>query len=449
MPGGPPMQRWLAGPNPKLAGNDGGYLTPEKILPLVKDGTIPVASINENVGHILHTIFQSGLFDHPHTGGIPIDTAAQRAVTRKAADEGIVLLKNDHAVLPLDTTKLHSIAVIGPSAATARIGGGGSGLVFAKDVVSPLDGIKTRAGSLTVRYALGVPMQGEETPNDNHQQQIDEAVAAAKASDVALVFVGYSWKLETEGKDRPNMDLPAGQDELIQAVAAANKNTIVILNAGDSVDLTRWIDHVPALLDAWYGGEEGGNAIADVLFGDTNPSGHLPFTFLRKLQDSPSYGNYPGENLHVNYAEGIYVGYRYFDKHPDTTPLFPFGYGLSYTHFAFSDLHAPKSMTGDTPATVSVTVRNTGDRKGAEVVQLYIGDPSATIDRPIRELKGFERVELSPGESKTVTFPIDRRALSFYSTDQHAWTAQPGKFDISVGCSSRDLPLHATFTLEK
>lgn len=449
MPGGPPMQRWIAGPNPKLAGNDGGYLTPEKILPLVKDGTIPVANIDDNVSHILHTIFQSGLFDHPHAGGIPIDTAAQRAVTRKAADEGIVLLKNDHSVLPLDTTSLHSIAVIGPAAATARIGGGGSGLVFAKDVVSPLDGIKARASSLNVRYALGVPMQGEEAPTDNQQRQIAEAVAAAKASDVALVFVGYSWKLETEGKDRPNMDLPTGQDELIQAVAAANKNTIVVLNAGDSADLTRWIDHVPALLDAWYGGEEGGNAIADVLFGDTNPSGHLPFTFLRKLQDSPSYGNYPGENLHVNYAEGIYVGYRYLDKHPDTIPLFPFGYGLSYTHFAITGLHAPKSMTGDESATVSVMVRNTGTRKGAEVVQLYIGDPSATIDRPIRELKGFERVELSPGESRTVTFPIDRRALSFYSTDQHAWTAQPGKFDISVGSSSRDLPLHATFTLEK
>jgi beta-glucosidase len=452
MPGGPPMQRWIAGPNPKQAGNDGGYLTPERVLPLVKDGTIPAANVDENVGRILTVIFESGLFDHPHAGGIPIDTEAQRAVTRKAADEGIVLLKNDNAVLPLDTEKLHLIAVIGPSAAVARIGGGGSGLVFAKGVVSPLDGIKTRAGKVTVRYALGVAMQVEEGAEDtpaSRQKLIEEAVAAAKASDVALVFVGYSWKLETEGKDRPNMDLPAGQDELIRAVAAVNKKTIVVFNAGDSVTLTKWIDSVAGLVDAWYGGEEGGNAIADVLFGDVNPSGKLPFTFLRKLEDSPSYGNYPGENLHVNYADGIYVGYRYFDKHPETTPLYPFGYGLSYTSFTLSKLQLPKTMSGDRMATVSVTVRNTGTRKGADVVQMYIGDPGAPVDRPIRELKGFERVELSPGESKTISFQIDRRALSFYSTEHHAWTAQPGQFDVSVGSSSRDLPLHGSFTLEK
>jgi beta-glucosidase len=452
MPGGPPMQRWIAGPDPKQAGNDGGYLTPDKILPLVKSGKIPVANIDDNAGRILTVIFESGLFDHPHSGGVAIDTAEQRAVTRKAADEGIVLLKNENAILPLNTTKLHSIAVIGPGAATARSGGGGSGLVFATGVVSPLDGIRMRAGSVTVNYALGVDMQGEESAFDTaeaRQKLIGEAVAAAQQSDVALVFVGYSSKLETEGKDRPNMNLPAGQDDLIQAVVAANKKTIVIFNAGDSVDFTTWIDSVPALVDAWYGGEEGGNAIADVLFGDVNPSGKLPFTFLRKLKDSPSFGNYPGENLHVKYAEGIYVGYRYFDKHPETKPLYPFGYGLSYTSFALSRLELPKSMSGDATATVSATVRNTGDRKGAEVVQMYIADPSATIDRPLRELKGFERVELSPGESKTIRFTIDRHALSFYSTDQHAWMAQPGKFDVSIGTSSRDLPLHGTFTLEK
>jgi len=452
MPGGPPMQRWIAGPNPKQAGNDGGYLTPEKVLPLVKDGTIPVANVDANVSRILTVIFESGLFDHPHAGGVAIDTAEQRAVARKAADEGIVLLKNEHALLPLSSANLHSIAVIGPSAATARIGGGGSGLVFAKGVVSPLDGIKARAGSIAVNYALGVAMQGEEGAADtaeSRQKLVDEAVAAAKESDIALVFVGYSSKLETEGKDRPNMDLPQGQDDLIQAVAAANKKTIVIFNAGDSVDLTKWIDSIPAVVDAWYGGEEGGNAVADVLFGDVNPSGKLPFTFLRKLQDSPSYGNYPGENLHVKYAEGIYVGYRYFDKHADTKPLYPFGYGLSYTSFALSKLQAPRSISGDATATVSVTVRNTGDRKGAEVVQMYIGDPSATVDRPVRELKGFERVELSPGESKTISFQIDRRALSFYSTEHHAWMAQPGKFEVSVGTSSRDLPLHGAFSLEK
>ena len=214
----------------------------------------------------------------------------------------MVLLKNDGNILPLDTAKLHSIAVIGPNAATARIGGGGSGLVYAKNVVSPLDGIRTRAGSVKINYALGVGMPGEKPEQDTpeaRQKLLDEAVAAAKSSDVALVFAGYSWKFETEGKDRPNMDLPAGQDELIQAVVAANPKTIVILNNGDPVDLTRWIDRVPALLDAWYPGEEAGNAVADLLFGDANPCGKLPFTFIRKLADSPSSANYPGTNLHV------------------------------------------------------------------------------------------------------------------------------------------------------
>jgi beta-glucosidase len=452
MPGGPPMQRWLARPNSKDAGNDGGYLVADKVLPLVKNGTIPMANVDNNVSRILTVIFESGIFDHPHAGGVAIDTPAQRAVTRKAADEGMVLLKNEGHVLPLELAKLHSIAVIGPNAATARVGGGGSGLVFNKDVVSALDGIKNHAGGVAVHYALGVSSPGEEPAGSTaatRKQLLDEAVAAAKDSDVALVFVGYAWKLETEGKDKPSMDLPEGQDELIRAVAAVNKKTIVIFNSGSSVGLTKWIDQVPGVVDAWYGGEEGGNAVADLVFGDINPSGKLPFTFLRRIEDSPSYGNYPGVNLKVKYAEGIYVGYRYFDKHTDIAPLFPFGFGLSYTTFAYSDLQFPKSMSGDAPATVSAVVKNTGTRKGAEVVEMYIADPSAPVDRPLHELKGFERVELGPGESKTVTFQVDRRALSYYSTASHSWTAQPGRFEVLVGASSRELPLHGFFDLSK
>ena len=437
MPGGPAMQRWLKGSNPKLAGNDGGYLMPDKVLPLLKSGAIPEADINRNAGRILTVIFESGLYDHPHLGGMPIDTPAQRAVALQAALEGVVLLKNEGSILPLTPSTVHSIAVIGPSAATARVGGGGSGLVFAKGVVTPLDGIRKRAGAITVDYALGVAMQGEEQPDatsESRHKLIDEAVAVAKSSDVAVIFAGYSWKLETEGKDRPNMDLPAGQDDLIQAVAAVNKKTIVILNAGDSVKLTHWIDQVPGVVDAWYSGEEGGTAIANLIFGDANPSGKLPFTFLRKLEDSPSFGNYPGTDLHVKYAEGIYVGYRYFDKHTDTT-------------FALSDLQLPQTTVQGDGAIVTATVRNTGQRRGAEVVQLYLADPSAPVDRPIRELKGFERVELAPGESKVVRFALDRRSFSFYSTATHAWTAQPGRFDVYVGTSSRDLPLHRPFEL--
>ncbi len=450
MPGGPPMQRWLARPGTQEAGNDCGYLVPANVIPLVRSGAIPPANLDSNVSRILTVIFEAGLIDHPHAGGAPIDTPAQRAVARKAADEGMVLLKNQGAILPLDAARLHSIAVIGPAAATARIGGGGSGLVVARDVVAPLDAIRKRAGSAEVRYALGAVMPGETQPPDAPQSRqglLDQAVMAARNADVALVFVGYSSKLETEGKDRPNMDLPEGQDELIRAVAAVNKKTIVILNAGDSVNLKQWVDQVPALLDAWYGGEEGGDAMADLLFGDVDPSGKLPFSFLRSLEDSPSYGNYPGQNLHVKYAEGIYVGYRYFDKHPDTRPLFPFGFGLSYTTFELSRLEAPHTASAARTFTVSLTVRNTGSREGAEVVQLYIGNPGATVDRPARELKAFERVELAPGASKRVTFELDPRALSFYSIQKHAWTVEPGQFDISVGSSSRDLPLKSTFTV--
>ena len=450
MPGGAPMRRWIAGANPKLAGNDGGYLVPEKVLPLVKSGAIPEADIDRNAGRILTVIFESGLYDRPHRGGVAIDTPAQRAVARQAAVEGTVLLKNEGSVLPLDTGRIHSLAVIGPGAATARVGGGGSGLVSAKGVVTPLDGIRRRAGGVAIKYALGVAMEGEEpadaTP-ESRRRMVEEAVAAARSSEVAVVFAGYSSKLETEGEDRPNMDLPAGQDELIAAVAAVNKRTIVVFNAGDSVALTRWIDRVPGVVDAWYGGEEGGDSIADVLFGDANPSGKLPFTFLRRLEDSPSFGNYPGTDLHVKYAEGIYVGYRYFDRHPDTPPLFPFGFGLSYTTFALTDLRVPERSALDGDVIVTATIRNSGRRRGAEVVQLYLGEPGAPVDRPVRELKGFARVDLAAGESKVVRFALDRRAFSYYDTGKHAWTVGAGRFDVFVGSSSRDLPLRGSLEI--
>ena len=452
MPGGPPMQTWLLRPETKKSGNDGGYLTPEKILPLVKSGAIPEANLDDNVRRILRILVESGLIDHPHTRTGSIDTPAQRAVARKGAEEGLVLLKNSGNLLPLQAGSLHSIAVIGPNAAIDRSGGGGSSLVHSSLLVAPLDAIKEHAGSIDVRYALGVAMPGEDPTQDTPEARKtlrDAAVAAAKSSNVALVFVGYSSKFETEGKDRETMDLPDGQDELIQAVAAANSKTIVVFNAGDPVTLTRWIDQVPAVIDAFYGGEEAGHAIASALFGDINPSGKLPFTFIKALKDSPSYGNYPGENLHVNYAEGIYVGYRYFDKHVTVAPLYPFGYGLSYTSFEYSALKLPKTYNGQNPLEASVTVRNSGSRQGAEIVQLYIADPHASVDRPVKELKGFRRVVLAPGESKTVTFALDSQALSFYSTAQKQWIAEPGRFDVLIGASSRDIRQKGSFELTK
>jgi len=213
------------------------------------------------------------------------------------------------------------------------------------------------------------------------------------------------------------------------------------------VIMSKWIAQVPAVVDMWYGGQEGGNAIADVLFGQANPSGKLPVSFVKEWKDSPAYGHYPGENLQVDYAEGIYVGYRYFDKQ-NVEPLFPFGYGLSYTKFSYSDLKiSPSETSPGQVVEVSVRVRNSGSRSGAEVVELYVHDGHASVDRPVRELKGFQRVELAAGETKEVHFTLDRAAMAFYSTAKKDWVTEPGEFEILVGSSSRDLRMKGSFVL--
>jgi len=449
MPGGAPMQAWLATGQPVAAGNGAGWLTADKVLAEVKAGTITESTINENVTRILRVIFQSGLFDHPHPGGGEVDTPAQRAVALQGATEGIVLLKNSDALLPLDPHKIHSIAVIGPNAAVARTGGGGSSLVKPKYAIAPLDGIKERAGqSMKVTYALGVGMEREDPAQDTPEaraKSLNEAVEAASKADVAVVVVGRYPKLEGESFDVKTMDLPTGQDDLIQAVEKANPHTIVVLNTGDPVTMTKWLDETPALLDMWYGGQEGGHALAAILFGDANPSGKLPVSLPKKFEDSPAAANYPGENLKVNYAEGIYVGYRYYDT-KNIAPAFPFGFGLSYTTFEYSDLKIVRA-SGFRPE-VSLKVKNTGSRHGAEVVQLYIHDGHSKIDRPIHELKRFDRVELQPGEEKTVYFELTRADLSYWSPETKTWTADPGTFEIQIGASSRDIRLRAPFELQ-
>jgi beta-glucosidase len=272
-------------------------------------------------------------------------------------------------------------------------------------------------------------------------------VELARKSDAAIVVVGNSARIESEDFDRPNMDLPAGQDELIAAVASANKNTIVVIVAGSPVTMTKWIDRVPAVVQAWYGGQEAGHAIGDILLGAQNPSGKLPVTFPKQLSDSPAYGNYPGENLHVTYAEGIYVGYRGFDKR-DVEPLFPFGHGLSYTKFDYSGLAiSPAKVAAGKQVEVTMQVRNSGSRAGAEIVQLYVHDVKSSVDRPLKELKGFQRVTLNPGEAKDVAFTLDQSAMSFFSTAKDDWVAEPGVFEVWIGASSRDIRLKGAFEL--
>ena len=452
MPGGEPMRIWAKKPETKRDGNGAGWLTADKVLAAVSAGRVTQEAVDEGVRRILRVMFTAGLFDHAHAGGGEVDTAEQRQVARTAANESIVLLKNA-GVLPLHAESARKIAVIGPSAALARTGGGGSSLVRPKYAIAALAGIlaamKEAAGSgADVGYALGAAMEGEDAGKPPRELR-EEAVALARKSDVAVVVVGYSPKLEGEGFDRKSMDLPAGQDELIEAVAGANKNTIVVIAAGAPVTMTRWIAQVPAVVYAWYGGQEAGHAIGDVLFGAVNPSGKLPVTFPKALQDSPAYGHYPGENLHVEYAEGIYVGYRGFDKH-DVEPLFPFGHGLSYTTFDYSQLKvSPGKIVAGKTVSVSVTVRNSGTRAGAEVVQLYLQPPPSRVDRPVKELKGFGRIMLQPGETRTVSFELDKAAMSFYDSAVHDWVAEPGRFTVLVGASSRDIRAKGGFELAR
>ena len=277
---------------------------------------------------------------------------------------------------------------------------------------------------------------------------VERAVALAKSSDVALVFAGLSAEWESEGFDRPDLELVGEQHALIEAVAAANANTIVVLNTGSPIAMP-WLEKVAAVVEAWYPGQECGNAIADVLFGDVNPGGKLTETFPRRLQDNPAYINYPGENGQVHYGEGIFVGYRYYEK-KQIEPLFPFGFGLSYTTFSYASLSlsASEIAPGET-LRVSVEITNSGQRAGQEVVQLYIRDTVASVQRPEKELKAFAKVHLEPGERRTVTLDIGREALAYYDTLKRAWVAEAGEFEVLIGSSSRDIHLASTFTLSE
>jgi beta-glucosidase len=458
MPGGAAFETWFARPQTQASGNSGGWLQAAKVLAEVKAGHIAQATLDDNVGRILRVIFVSGLFDRPHpavtdpaTVEDRVDTPEQKAVALKGATEGIVLLKNTAGLLPLDPAKIHSMAIIGPDATVARTGGGGSSLVRPKYAISPAAGIQEAFGKGwggALKFALGVEMEGEDAEQETPQARarlLKEAVEAASSVDVAVVVVGRYSKLESESFDVKTMDLPAGQDELVEAVEKANPRTIVVLNSGNPVTMGKWIDTTPALLEMWYGGQEAGHALAAILFGQANPSGKLPVTFPKRFEDSPAYGHYPGENLHVDYAEGIYVGYRYYDT-KKIEPQFQFGFGLSYTTFAYSGISVTP-LVGKTKAEVSLSVRNTGTRTGAEVVQLYIHDGHSKIDRPEHELKGFQRVELKPGEEKKATFLLGRQDLSYWSSEKKAWIADPGTFEVQVGASSRDIRLRAPLKL--
>ena len=277
---------------------------------------------------------------------------------------------------------------------------------------------------------------------------IDIAVETARNADAAVVFVGSTAQLETEGRDREFLELPKGQAELVNKVSDANANTVVVLTAGASVTLNDWLDTVPGLILNWFPGQEGGYAIADLIYGVVNPSGKLVTTFFKKWQDCPAHGNYPGENDTEHYKEGIFVGYRHLDKE-GIKPQFAFGHGLSYTTFEYSSMHCSVCFSEpEKTVTVSFDIENTGNRAGAEIVQLYIGDAEASVSRPVKELKGFKRVYLEPGEKKTVELTLEPRDLAFWDFCTRDWKTEPGQFQVYIGSSSRDIRLTGEFTLE-
>ena len=563
----------------------GVFLNPDEIRKALAEGSVTKALIDDKVRRILRAMASLGLLDRAVPVGGALDTPAHRRLARDAARNSVVLLKNERNLLPLDANRLRSIAVIGPNAAVARLGGGGSAAVVPPYSVSPLEGIRRRVGDkVRVEYAPGVvaledtepvppeslrPPDGDAsgllgeyftnvelagTPairrvdpqvnfrwttgapapdfpddrfstrwtgsivapadgryslslssNDGGRLYLDDkllvdlwadhatltgaavvelkageprririehyesrghadvrlgwrrieegtlraAVEAARRADVAVVFAGLSDATETEALDRTDLGLPAGQDELITAVARANPKTVVILNSGGPVLPGDWLEGVPSLLQAFYLGQEGGTALAELLFGDSSPSGKLPATFPHRWEDSPAYGRYPGHDGVVSYTEALLVGYRWFDTR-SVAPLFPFGHGLSYTRFEYSDLKLTRSRTAAGPAvTVEFELTNVGRRDSAEVAQVYVLDKESSLPRPLKELKGFSKVFLKASERKRLSVTLPPSAFSFYDPARGGWVAERGDFIIRVGGSSRDTRLEGRFRLPR
>jgi beta-glucosidase len=412
----------------------------------VRGGEFPASLLDDKARRNLRVMFETHAFDGQGPPG-SINTKEHQATARRVAEESFVLLKNDGGALPLDADKLASVAVIGENAVRLQAYGGGSSRIKAFYEVTPLEGILRRVGErANVTYSAGY---GEKAGADAAVR----AVRAASQADV-VIYVGglnHSLGLDSEAADRKDLKLPYNQDELLQRVIAANPRTIVVLLGGGPVEMGAWLARAPALLYAWYPGMEGGNALARVLFGDVSPSGKLPCTFPARLEDSPAHalGAYPGKGGTVRYDEGLLVGYRWFDA-KSVEPLFPFGHGLSYTRFEYSNLRLVEGKDAKGPAlTVEFDVTNAGAREGAEAAQVYLGDVKASLPRPPKELKGFAKVSLKPGERRRVSIPLDRSAFAFYDPERRAWVAERGDFRVMVGASSRDIRLEGVFALAR
>jgi beta-glucosidase len=417
-----------------------GGVTDRQLVEAVQAGALTEARLDQMAAGMLALVLAAQVSRQP---GTTFDEAGHHLIARRAAAECITLLKNDGDLLPLEAGKARTAAVIGRLAKEPRYQGLGSSYVVPTRLDNPWDELAKSAGGrfeLTYADGYGVGDKPDEAA-------LVEAVTTARAADVALLFVGVSAAQDSEGADRAHMDLPSAHNALIEAVAAAQPNVVVLLAGGSAVAMP-WIAKVPAVLQAWLGGQAAGGAIADVLLGRANPSGKLPETFPKRLSDTPGFLNFPGEAGVVRYAEGVFVGYRYYDT-AEVEPLFPFGHGLSYTSFGYRDLQAGKSqITDGEPLAVTLKVSNTGKRAGKEVVQLYVRDVSSRVRRPAKELRAFAKVSLAPGEEQTVTFQLDPRAFAFWDARVHAWAVESGEFELLAGASSRDIRLRTVVSVE-
>ncbi len=411
-----------------------GGTNDELIVRAVQSGALEESVVDTAVERILNIVFR---YEEHRDKTAVFDRDKDHELARKVAQETIVLLKNE-GVLPLEEKK--QITFIGKYVKKPRYQGGGSSHINSHKVTAAWDVIKDMPN---ISYAQGFVDDKDQTD----EALLEEAVQTAAKADVAVIFAGLPDSFESEGYDRTHMRMPDCQNELIAKVAAVQPNTIVVLHNGSPVEMP-WADQVKGIVEAYLGGQAVGGAVCDILFGKVNPSGRLPETFPKKLEDNPSYLSYIGEGDMVEYREGIFVGYRYYDK-KKMDVLFPFGYGLSYTAFDYSNLRVDKKKFKDTDTvTVTVDVTNTGKMAGKEVVQLYVADKESTVIRPEKELRDFAKVELMPGETKTVSFTLGKRAFAYYNTTIHDWHVETGEFVIQIGRSSRDIVLQETVTVE-
>ncbi len=410
----------------------------------IRNWEYPVSLLDDKVRRNLRVMFATHVFDERKPGSI--NTPEHQAVAQRIAEESMVLLKNNRNALPLDATKIKSVAVIGENAVRRNASGFFGAGVKTMHEITPLEGIVDLVGTnMNVTYSVGYSKNGTDP------DMIERAVKAARQADVAIVVAGFNHSRyqDDEGWDRTNLSLPYNQGELIQRVVKANHRTIVVLIGGPAIDMDPWLARVPAVLQAWYPGMEGGRALARTLFGLVNPSGKLTVTYPKQLMDSPAHalGTYPGTNGTLFYKEGLLVGYRWFDA-KDIKPEFPFGFGLSYTTFEYSNLKlVPGQDTNGPVVTAQFDIANTGARAGAEVAELYVHQDQPGLPRPPKELKGFTKVFLKPGEKKTVSIPLDQRSFAFYDPAKTGWVSEAGDFKILVGSSSQDILLQDTFHL--